>query len=398
MSGDLALQIEDVTVTLTWGPAIVSDVSLEVHAGEVLGLVGESGSGKTTVSLAALGYARRGARIVNGRVEVRGEDVLGMSEPERVAKRGSLIAYVPQDPSVALNPSLRVEVLLSEMLRAHQYGGDWGSRITEVLEKVGLVSDKRFRRRFPHQLSGGQQQRLAIAMALICEPAVLVMDEPTTGLDVVTQALVLDEVKRLCRETGVATMYVSHDLAVVADVAHRIAVMYAGRVVEQGGATSLLQRPRHPYTRGLIESIPDHREPRSLRGIPGVAAGLGDVPGCAFAPRCAQASEACRVQLPALEGIGVDHLVRCIHWAQTPPVTPGQLRVPSEEITRTPLVEVRDLTAEHRTRVGTVVAASNVSFRIERQECVALVGESGSGKTTIARCMAGLHQRAGGVV
>lgn len=399
MTDTIPLSVEDVVVNLASGAGIVKGVSFQVASGEVLGLVGESGSGKTTVSLTALGYARPGARIAAGRVRVQGQDLLSMSESARVASRGSLIAYVPQDPSIALNPSLRVEVLVSEMLRAHWHRDGWEDRIGDVLAKVGLPNDKRFRRRFPHQLSGGQQQRLAIAMALVCEPAVLVMDEPTTGLDVITQALVLDEVKRLCRESGVAIVYVTHDLAVVADIADRIAVMYAGRVVEQGPADIVLRTPRHPYTVGLIESIPDHRRPRTLRGIPGVAVGVGDeLMGCAFAPRCRQTTDACHAALPQLEPAGADHAVRCIHWRQTPAVIPGALRSVEADHPHRALLEVRELTAEHRTRTGTVVAADAVSFSIDAQECVALVGESGSGKTTIARCVAGLHARTAGAV
>lgn len=399
MTDDAALSVEGVTVTVTGGAAIVEDVSFRVNAGEVLGLVGESGSGKTTVSLAPLAYARPGVTITKGHARVGGQDLLAKSEAEARASRGPLIAYVPQDPASALNPSLRVEALLREMLRAHRPGGDWRSAISAMLAKVGLPSDTTFLRRFPHQLSGGQQQRLAIAIALICQPSVLVMDEPTTGLDVVTQSVILAEVKRLCAETGVATVYVSHDLAVVSEIAHRIAVMYAGRIVEHGPAAEILERPRHPYTLGLVSSIPDHLEPRELRGIPGVAVGVGNwPPGCSFAPRCNQQVPDCDASVPALEAVACDHVVRCIRWQLTPPLVAEDRRSLSGRRRSHPLLAAKGLRAEHRGRGRIVVAADHVSFTIGEQECLALVGESGSGKTTIARCVAGLHPPAGGTV
>jgi peptide/nickel transport system ATP-binding protein len=394
-----ALAVEDVTVTTTDGAAIVASVSFSVQAGEVLGLVGESGSGKTTLSLTPLGYARPGARITAGRAVVAGRDLLASQETEVRESRGRLIAYVPQDPASALNPSLRVEAQLREMLRAHRRPAGDGEVAARLLAKVGLPADSAFRRRFPHQLSGGQQQRLAIAIALSCEPTVLVLDEPTTGLDVVTQSVILAEVQRLCRETGVAIVYISHDLAVVSQIAHRIAVMYGGRIVEHGPAADLLRRPRHPYTAGLVASIPDHVEPRRLRGIPGIAVGVSDRPqGCAFAPRCDQRIPECEVAVPELEMVASDHLVRCIRWQLTPELAPEERRLAAVQPTARPLLAVTALRVEHRGVGGAVVAADDISFTIGPRECLALVGESGSGKTSIARAVAGLHPPATGEV
>ena len=236
-----------------------------------------------------------------------------------------------------------------------------------------------------------------IAIALVCEPPLVVLDEPTTGLDVVTQARVLEEVARLRSERGLAMVYVSHDLAVVAQVADRIAVMYAGRIVEEGPAAAVLSEPRHPYTRGLIASIPDHVTPRRLRGMPGIAAGVGEHPaGCAFAPRCPQNVDRCEAELPPLEEIGDARSVRCFEWRRTPALELAERASPRPAGTAEPLLAVEGLRAEHGGRFAAVVAADDVSFEVAAGECVALVGESGSGKTTIARCIAGLHPPAAG--
>jgi peptide/nickel transport system ATP-binding protein len=225
------------------------------------------------------------------------------------------------------------------------------------------------------------------------------MDEPTTGLDVVTQARILAEVDRLRTESGLGVVYVSHDLAVVASIADRIAVMYAGRIVETGPADELLARPRHPYTRGLIASIPDHVAPRRLRGIPGVAAGVGERPtGCAFAPRCPQRIDRCEEAVPPLEEIAPRHEARCLEWRATPPLElhpPLDVRAAASGEAG-PLLLVEGLRALHGSRHETVVAAADVSFGLAAGECLALVGESGSGKTTIARCIAGLHAPSAG--
>jgi peptide/nickel transport system ATP-binding protein len=386
------LAVDDLEIALRNGAQIIEGISFAVGRGEVLGIVGESGSGKTTVALALLGFARRGARLARGSVRVAGEELVGRSEDELRRLRGRLVSYVPQDPGTALNPSLRVGPLLREMVREHRPDRDADVAVASVLERVHLPSTRAFRRRFPHQLSGGQQQRLAIAMAIVCEPPLVVLDEPTTGLDVVVQARILAEVARLRDELGIAMVYVSHDLAVVATVADRIAVMYAGRVMEEGPSQTLFREPRHPYTRGLVASIPDHVVPRQLRGIPGVAVGVGDrPPGCPFAPRCLQKTARAELELPPLEEIAPGHRVRCFEWSRTPPLELEQPLAARLARRERALLAVEGLRAEYRAREGPVVAAADVSFDVARGECVALVGESGSGKTTIARCVVGLH-------
>ena len=393
MTSDAALRVSGLGVRLAGGEPIVEDVSLDVSPGSILGLVGESGSGKTTTALALLGFSRPGASVVAGTVEVRGELLSGRSERDARALRGRVVSYVPQDPANALNPALRIGRAVEDMLEAHAAARVEGSTVASALAGVHLQSNEAFRRRYPHQLSGGQQQRVMIAMALVCEPPVVVLDEPTTGLDVVTQARVLQEIDRLRRERGLAMVYVTHDLAVVAQIADRIAVMYAGRIVEEGPAEAVLTAPRHPYTRGLVASIPSHTAPRRLQSMPGVAVGVGERPaGCAFAPRCGQRVERCDGEMPPLEAAEPGRLVRCFEWKRTPPLGAGQGRVSRSGLqASTPLLAVAGLRAEYGRGRGAVVAADDVSFSLARGECLALVGESGSGKTTIARCVAGLH-------
>lgn len=395
-----ALSVTDLRVELDSGTAVVEELSLSVTPGEIVGLVGESGSGKTTTALALLGYTRPGVRISRGNVQVAGRTIDGRKEAAARRLRGSVVSYVPQDPGNALNPALRIRSAIQDMLDEHADRRPENATVDRALENVHLPALPEFTRRFPHQLSGGQQQRVTIALALVCEPPVVVLDEPTTGLDVITQARVLDEIERLRSELQLAMVYVSHNLAVVARIADRIAVMYAGRIVEQGPAVEVLTRPRHPYTRGLVASIPDHASPRLLRSMPGVAVGLDDRPiGCAFAPRCPQRQDRCEREMPQLEKIEPSRLVRCFEWRSTPPLereSPQRL-VPRVAV-GTPLLSVEDLHAEYAGRHERTVAAKGVGFTVEPGACVALVGESGSGKTTIARCIAGLHEPESGVI
>ena len=307
---------------------------------------------------------------------------------------------VAQDPASALNPSRRIGDQIREMLRDHRPERQHREFVAGALKRVELPGSEEFQRRYPHQLSGGQQQRVAIAIALACEPPLVVLDEPTTGLDVVTQSRILQEIGRLRAEVGIGVIYVSHDLAVVASIADRIGVMYAGRLVEEGPAAQVLAAPRHPYTRGLVGSIPDHVVPRRLTSMPGVAVGVGSRPsGCAFEPRCAQRIARCAAEMPPAEQAGFGHAVRCFKWQATPALTQGGLityrDLPQVEV---PLLAVERLQAVHTSRDDTVIAARDVSFSLDRGDCLALVGESGSGKTTIARCVVGLHAPTSGEI
>jgi len=398
----MILQVEKLRIELEGtGVDIVDEVSFHIDPGEVLGLVGESGSGKTTVGLALLGHTRRGARIAGGEVRVDGKNILAHSARELRALRGRTVSYVPQDPSSALNPALRIGLQLEETLTAHRFGADDAERrkrLPEMLEEVLLPSDRGFLRRYPHQLSGGQQQRVGLAMAFACRPRVIVLDEPTTGLDVTTQAHVLETVRMLCRTHGVAALYVSHDLAVVAALADRVAVMYAGRVVEIGRERDLFLGAAHPYTRRLVEAIPELSGEHALVGIPGAAPRPGHRPkACFFAPRCDYAVEICTRVFPPTETVAAGHETRCHRWrevvaeaAKERPPAPAGVSGPGPGV----LLGVRDLQASH----GDRQVLFDVQLDVSPRQCLALVGESGSGKTTLARCIAGLHRNFEGTV
>jgi peptide/nickel transport system ATP-binding protein len=387
--------VDHLSLALNTGEPVVEDVSFTVSPGEIVGLVGESGSGKTTTALALLGYTRRGVHVRGGTVEVGGQTVTGRDQRGLRGLRGKVVSYVPQDPGGALNPSLRIGDAIMDVLRAHRSGSASEESVRTALSRVELGTDPRFRHRYPHQLSGGQQQRVTIAMASVCEPPVAVLDEPTTGLDVLTQDRILNELARLRDEDGMAMVYVSHDLAVVARMADRIVVMYAGRVVESGPADEVIERPRHPYTRALVAAIPDFRRPRWLRGIPGVSVGVGEWPsGCAFAPRCGHRQARCEEAVPRLEEAVAGHTVRCCRWTELALVEPQPRDARGEAAgsgAQRPLLGVDGLEAEYRSGRSSRPAVRDVSFSIEAGRCVALVGESGSGKTTIGRCIAGLH-------
>jgi peptide/nickel transport system ATP-binding protein len=371
------------------GPDVVRDVSFAVPAGEVLGLVGESGSGKTTVALALLGHTRRGLRITAGQVMLDGTDLLALSPRDLRAARGARVSYVPQDPSSALNPTLRVGTQVREVLRIHASAADdTGDRMAEVLREVSLDPTPEMLRRYPHQLSGGQQQRIALAMAFACRPSLIVLDEPTTGLDVSTQRHVLETIRSLCRSHGVAAVYVSHDLAVVSGLVSDVAVMYAGRVVEIGSAGRLFGEPVHPYTRGLIEAVPSTERAEVLTGIDGQQPRPGRRgPGCSFAARCGYAVDSCTTQVPEPVTVA-GRSVRCLRASDIPATRPERRPVTAgPSAGAAPVLSVRGITASY----GSTPALSGISLEVPPRTCVAVVGESGSGKTTLARCVAGLH-------
>jgi peptide/nickel transport system ATP-binding protein len=393
---DYAVIVEDLRLDVAaTGVDIVDEVSFRIRPGEVLGLVGESGSGKTTVGLALLGHTRRGVRVAHGRVSVAGHEILSIGAEQRRLLRGAVVSYVPQDPGSALNPNLRIGSQILEVLAYHNIGDDASrrARVAESLGEVALPSTDEFLRRYPHQLSGGQQQRVGLAMAFACRPRVLVLDEPTTGLDVTTQAHVLGTVRDLCGTHGVAALYVSHDLAVIADLADRVALMYAGRLIEVGPKRSFFQGSAHPYARRLIEAIPEMSGDHELLGIPGSAPRPGQRPdGCFFAPRCNWVEDGCRTAFPPRVELADGHEVRCFRHVEVLAAARAE-RVSARDrvqIAETPtaLLTVRNLSASY----GVLRVLHDINLTVEPGECVALVGESGSGKTTLARCIGGLHR------
>jgi peptide/nickel transport system ATP-binding protein len=391
LGGEVRLDVRDLEIRIgAAGPDVVSGISFEVPAGEVLGLVGESGSGKTTVALALLGHARRGLRISAGEVRLDGTDLLQLPAADLRAVRGARVAYVPQDPAAALNPTLKVGTQLREALRVHPgVVDDPGGRVLEVMREVRLDPAPEMMRRYPHQLSGGQQQRVGLAMAFCCRPSLIVLDEPTTGLDVSTQRHVLDTVRSLCRSYGVAAVYVSHDLAVVGGLVAEVAVMYAGRIIEIGSTAKVFGEPLHPYTRGLLAAVPSPLRAEVLTGIDGQPPRPGRRGrGCSFAARCGFAIGEC-LERPPEPVIIEGRAVRCIRAAEirsahTP--RPAVLSGPAAD-TPAAALSVRAVSA----RYGRTPVLSGIELDVPPESCVAVVGESGSGKTTLARCIVGLH-------
>jgi peptide/nickel transport system ATP-binding protein len=389
-----AVTVKDLRIELISNRVdVVDSIVLDVRAGQVLGLVGESGSGKTTVGMALLGYCRPGGHVTGGEVVIDGRDLAHLKAGELRKLRGGTVSYIPQDPGTALNPALRLSRQLFEMLEAHTPDASSEQRkerIREALAEVALPTDDEFLKRYPHQLSGGQQQRVAIAMAFACRPHVIVCDEPTTGLDVTTQARVLQTIRELCQIHDVAALYVSHDLAVVAELADQVAVMYAGRIVERGPRDAIFSRPRHPYTRKLLRAVPDLEGKRAVVGIPGRAPLPGNRPsGCFFAPRCELADDRCRESFPEATKFGDhgDHLVHCYHANEALSELPTTGEQSAAAKAGEEVLTVRDVDAMY----GSHHTLHDIGLIVARNECVALVGESGSGKTTLARCIAGLH-------
>ena len=387
------LRVTDLRLNVSaTGDDIVDEVRISIEPGKVLALVGESGSGKTTVGLAILGHSRRGVTIAHGRVECADTEVLGLSEDAKRKIRGELVSYVPQDPASSLNPALRIGVQLMEALEVHDFGGSAESRkirLKQMMAEVLLPTDEEYLLRYPHQLSGGQQQRVGLAMAFACRPSVIVLDEPTTGLDVSTQEHVLKTIRQLTRDHGVAALYITHDLAVVADLADDVAVMYAGRIVECGSVKDIFMNPAHPYTKHLVVAAPDIEGKKEIVGLAGRAPSPGKRPtGCSFALRCESADDACRSAFPAEVSVATGHVTRCIKIRKLPNVVVAKPRASQTIESGASVVALQDVSAGYS---GNMVV-HNVSLTIRRGECLALVGESGSGKTTVSRAIGGLHR------
>jgi peptide/nickel transport system ATP-binding protein len=294
----------------------VDDVSFSLGRGEVLGLVGESGSGKSVTGLSIIGLIDPPGRVVAGSIRLDGNELVGRPEDELRRYRGRRIAMIFQDPMLTLNPVLRVDTQMVEAVTVHEPMSRRAARARAraALTAVGIAAPAERLAAYPHQLSGGLRQRIAIAIALLHRPPLLIADEPTTALDVTIQSQILYEVQALCAQSDTALIWITHDLAVVSALADRIAVMYAGRIVEQGSAEAVLGSPLHPYTRGLIASAPGRgRRGKPLAQIPGAPPSPAILPpGCAFAPRCSRADIACAAE-PAMVAHGADRATRCWH-------------------------------------------------------------------------------------
>ncbi len=395
MNSSPVLEVRDLRVETASGLEIVDNVSFSVDRGEVLALVGESGCGKTCVAMSLLGHARPGTQIAGGEVVLEGKDILALAPSDLRGIRGAKVSYVPQDPSSSLSPRMKIGDQLLEAMISHGVSrAEARHRLPQLMTDVKLPLDEKLLTRYPFELSGGQQQRVLIAMALALTPSVVVLDEPTTGLDVTTQSHILEVLGELGSSQNVAFVYVTHDLAVVEEIADQVCVMYAGRLVESGPRAPILAEPAHPYTETLLASVPRISVRHELVGATGIAPPPGErPPGCFFQPRCPVAVESCLREFPPPEPSSTGGTVRCFR-ADTLRLELKPLGEVEKHGHGAPLLAVEGLTASY----GDNVAASEVGFEIQPGECIGLVGESGSGKTTTGRCIAGLHRLDSGTV
>lgn len=428
------LEVEHLTISYRigkrWIPA-VRDFHLRLEPGHVVGLVGESGSGKSTVALALMHYLSSNGRVESGgRLEFAGEDLLSKSDAEMRSLWARRIKLVPQNAGAALNPSMKIGPQVTEVLDAALgiSGAEAEGAVLQMFHDVNLVDPEKVADRYPHELSGGMQQRVVIAMALITNPELLILDEPTTGLDVTTEAVILDLVRGLMAERDTGIIYITHNLGVVAQLCERVLVLYAGEIMEDALVDQLYEMPRHPYSLGLLNSVPrlgqSKRDSRlhSIEGNPPALAKLSK--GCVFADRCDFVIDRCRVEKPPLEQLHDGRSVRCFRWSEVdasflgPAIKPSPQPAPGSFSEGESVSQSADLDAETLMRVtdlkkhfpvakhledwlrghtpAPIRAVNGVNLTLGAGQTLGLVGESGSGKTTLSRVIIGLQERTGG--
>jgi peptide/nickel transport system ATP-binding protein len=404
----------------------VRDVSFDIYRGENLGLVGESGCGKSTAAYSIVNFLGSNGRVKSGDILFKGEQLRNRSEADLRKLRGADISMVYQEPMSALNPSMQIQDQMAESLIAHRGFSkkDAFAESLEALKKVYMPDPEGVMQRYPHQLSGGQQQRVLIAMAMLNNPSLLIMDEPTTALDVTVEAAVLDLIAELQEKYQTATLYISHNLGVVARVSDKVAVMYAGEIVELAPTRTIFHNPMHPYTMGLMRCLPDVDAPkgsRILHPIEGRVPSPANLPaGCIFAPRCEQVQPECRTAHPQLKEIAPGHQVRCLRswdWTAAKDIWKMQDMVPLQdccpdrpESTEEHVLNVSNAKVYYPVPFKTVGglfgmekrsyvrASDDVSFSVKRGRTLGIVGESGCGKSTMAKAIVGLEPLFGGQI
>ena len=427
MANSPLLDIRDLHTDIEIRSGVVhalSGVDLHVNAGETLGIVGESGSGKTMTALSLMGLLPQGGRVSSGQIILDGQDLTKLSLREKRKLRGTKVGIIFQDPLTSLNPTMKIGLQVCEPLRVHEKLSkrEALARAVEILKRVGMPRPEVVINNYPHQLSGGMRQRVMIAMALVCKPRILIADEPTTALDVTTQMQILDLIDELRDEYQMGVILITHDLGVVAGHTDRVAVMYAGRIVETAPTKTLFTEPKHRYTSSLMAALPERAlaAGTKLFSIPGAPPSLTNLPvGCRFAARCLWATDECRAGYPDLSGDDT-HTFSCFHPVQKGDESPAALQAKLDTqkngneagaqqaplVSSKVLLDVKEASREYESAgsgffkrdKGVVSAVDRVSITVKKGETYGLVGESGCGKSTMGRLIAGLERPSGGSI